>query len=72
MGAQHLRSLFLPSSIRMPTATVKLKSESRCNAKRQPSFRSEILVISAVKALGSTFAMARTPSPGRRGDCYPE
>ena len=46
----------------MSTATGKLEIESGCNAKRQPSFKSETLVISAVKALGSTFTMATTPS----------
>ena len=40
-------------------------AESGCNAKRQPSFKSEALVISAVKALGSTFTMATTPSSTR-------
>ena len=47
MGAQHLRSLFMPSSIQMPTATGKARSsQSGCNAKRQPSFNSEALVVS--------------------------
>lgn len=38
------------------------------SATRESVLDSVIFVISAVKDLGRKFGMARTPSPGRRGD----
>src|SRR5262245_60186381 len=66
ISAQQLRSLFVPSSIQMPTATGKLEvgKPLQCESASQV-FKSEALMISAIKALGSTFAMARAPSPAQ-------
>jgi hypothetical protein len=49
MGAQHLHSLFMPSSIRMPTATGKL----------------EVRKAAAMRSASQAFAMARTPASTR-------